>query len=227
MSILVDARGLDCPKPVVKTKEAFEQASGQSLLVMVSSAASRDNVVRFLKRSGAQIDRVEEQKGEFHIYTQAGPANDLSGQVITTEPSGSMKLKESMKSMAGFNPEDYSCTSPYQAGTSTTIFITRDRIGQGGDELGINLLNAFIATIKDLSVQPRTICFMNSGVKLTIKGAGTLAYLQELEEKGIELLVCGTCLNYFHLTGELGAGKISNMYDISEAMLTSTKVITI
>jgi selenium metabolism protein YedF len=212
MIITVDARGLDCPKPVVKTKEAFEQGSGQPLLVMVSSATSRDNVIRFLKRSGAQIERVEEQGGEFHIYTQGTSA----------------------KPMVELMPEDYSCTSQpagsgttQPAGSGTTIFITKDCIGLGSDELGTNLLRAFIATIKDLSVQPRTICFMNSGVKLAVNGAGTLVYLRQLEAKGMELLVCGTCLSYFNLTQELGAGKISNMYDISEAMLKSTKVITI
>jgi len=225
MIITVDARGLDCPKPVVKTKEAFEQASGQPLLVVVNSTTSRDNVTRFLKRSGAQIDRVEEHGGEFHIYTQGTSAHDLTSRSATglTGPATPTGPAEPTVEL---NPEDYSCASQ-PSGSGTTVFITRDRIGSGSDELGTNLLRAFIATIKDLSVQPRTICFMNSGVKLAVKRAGTLHYLQELEAKGIDLLVCGTCLSYFNLTQDLGAGKISNMYDISEAMLKSTKVITI
>ena len=111
--------------------------------------------------------------------------------------------------------------------SGTTVFINKDRIGHGSDELGHNLIKAFIATIKDLSVQPRTICFMNSGVKLTVNGTDTVPYLKDLEEKGVELLVCGTCLNYFNIKEQLGAGKISNMYDISETMLKSSKVITI
>jgi len=222
MIITVDARGLDCPKPVVKTKEAFERASGRPLLVMVSNATSRDNVIRFLKRSGAQIDRVEEQGSEFHIYTQ-DTSRELTESIEPTEPIESI---EPIEPTVELNPEDYSCASQ-PAGTGTTLFITKDRIGLGSDELGTNLLRAFIATIKDLSVQPRTICFMNSGVKLAVTGAQTLVYLQELETKGMDLLVCGTCLSYFNLTQELGAGKISNMYDISEVMLKSTKVITI
>ena len=68
---------------------------------------------------------------------------------------------------------------------------------------------------------------MNGGVTLAVEGAETLPYLKELEEKGVELLVCGTCLGYFNLKEQLGAGKVSNMYDISEAMLKSSKVITI
>lgn len=204
MTIKVDARGLPCPQPVIRTKEAFKQAKGSPLLIIVSTAESRDNVMRFLAYSGVEIDKIDEKAGEFHIYTK--------------EISGTTK--------AELKPEDYICTTQ-QTGIGTTIFINKDRIGHGSEELGNNLIKAFIATIKELSVQPRSICFMNSGVKLTIKGAETLPYLKELEEKGIEILVCGTCLGYFNLKEQLGVGKISNMYDISETMLKSSKVITI
>jgi selenium metabolism protein YedF len=204
MSIEIDARGLPCPQPVIKTKEAYAKAKGDTLVIIVSAIESRDNVERFLKHSGAEIDRIEEKGGEFYIYT-----------------------KEIRKSgTADINPEEYVCT-PQQTGTGTTVFINKDRIGHGSDELGNNLVRAFIATIKDLSVQPKAICFMNSGVKLTVNGSETLPYLKELEEKGVELLVCGTCLGYFNLKEQLGAGRISNMYDISETMLKSSKVITI
>ena len=204
MSVEIDARGLPCPQPVIKTKDAFEKAKGESLLVIVSTEESRDNVIRFLKHSGAEIDRTEEKAGEFYVYT-----------------------KEIQNSRAAdVNLDEYVC-SPQQAGTGTTVFINKNRIGHGSDELGHNLMKAFIATIKDLSVQPRTICFMNSGVKLTINGTDTVPYLKDLEEKGVELLVCGTCLNYFNIKEQLSAGKISNMYDIAETMLKSSKVITI
>jgi selenium metabolism protein YedF len=204
MSIEIDVRGLPCPQPVIKTKEAYATAKGDTLVIIVSTVESRDNVVRFLKHSGAEIDRIDEKQGEFYIYTKE------------IRKTGTADIKS----------EEYVCT-PQQAGIGTTVFINKDRIGHGSDELGNNLLRAFIATIKDLSVQPRAICFMNGGVKLTVKGSETLPYLKELEEKGVELLVCGTCLGYFNLKEQLGAGRISNMYDISETMLKSSKVITI
>jgi len=204
MSIEIDARGLPCPQPVIKTKEAYAKGKGETLVIIVSTVESRDNVARFLKHSGAEIERIEEKPGEFYIYTKEIPE------------TGTADIK----------PEEYVCT-PQQGGTGTTVFINKDRVGHGSDELGINLVRAFIATIKDLSVQPKAICFMNGGVKLTVKGSETLPYLKELEEKGVELLVCGTCLGYFNLKEQLGAGRISNMYDISETMLKSSKVITI
>jgi selenium metabolism protein YedF len=204
MAKVVDARGLPCPQPVIKTKEAVEQKKGESLLVIINSAESRDNVERFLRHSGVEIEKIEEKAGDFYIHTKV-----ISE---TVQPATDSYLT--------------TCT-PQPAGTGTTVFINKDRIGHGSDELGSNLIKAFIATIKDLSVQPKTICFMNSGVKLTIIGAESLTYLKELEDKGVELLVCGTCLGYFKLKEQLGVGRISNMYDMSETMLKSSKVITI
>ena len=204
MAIVVDARGLPCPQPVIKTKEALEQSKGEPLQVIISSQESRDNVVRFLAHSGVEIDRVEEKSGEFCV--------------LTKKSEGTTKLAV---------PEEVVSCDSQLTGIGTTVFINKDRIGHGSDELGSTLIKAYIATIKELSVQPKTICFMNSGVKLTIRGSETLPYLKELEERGIEILVCGTCLNYFNLKEHLGVGRISNMYDISETMLKSSKVITI
>jgi len=204
MAIIVDARGLPCPQPVIKTKEALEQSKGEPLQVIISSQESRDNVIRLLTHSGVEIERVEEKAGEFYVLTKKS-----EGKVQVAAPQ-----------------EVVSC-DPQSIGIGTTIFINKDRIGHGSDELGSTLIKAYIATIKELSVQPKTICFMNSGVKLTIRGSETLPYLKELEERGIELLVCGTCLNYLNLKEQLGVGRISNMYDISETMLKSSKVITI
>jgi selenium metabolism protein YedF len=204
MDVKVDARRLPCPQPVLKTKDALEQAPGLPLQIIVDNEASRDNVLRFLRNAGVTIDTVEQRGGDYYISTKETPI------AISTE----------LKS------EEFPCTPP-QVGAGTAIFINKDRIGHGSDELGTNLMKAFIATIKDLSVQPKSICFMNSGVRLAVRGAETLPYLKVLEEKGIELLVCGTCLGYFNLKEEIGVGRISNMYDISETMLKSSKVITL
>ncbi|MCG2721962.1 MAG: sulfurtransferase-like selenium metabolism protein YedF [Thermodesulfovibrionales bacterium] len=203
MAYQIDARGLPCPQPVLKTKEALEQAKGSSLVVIIDNEASRDNVIRFLENSGVTVEKVETRGNDFFVHTK--------------ETAGSVS--------SGIKPEDHPCAVPSGAGSA--LFINKDRIGHGSDELGTNLMKAFITTIKDLSVQPKTICFMNSGVKLTVKEAATLPYLKELEEKGIEMLVCGTCLSYFNLKEQIGVGKISNMYDISETMLKSSKVITL
>lgn len=204
MAKVVDARGLPCPQPVLKTKDAVEQFRGDVLIIIVNSKESSDNVQRFLSHSGVLIEKIDEKEGDFYIHTREISSGVRAASVSETTVCPTLPV-----------------------GTGTTIFINKDRIGHGSDELGTNLMKAFIATIKDLSVQPKNICFMNSGVKLTIKDAATLPYLKELEEKGIEMLVCGTCLGYFNIKEQMGVGRISNMYDISETMLKSSKVITL
>lgn len=203
MSIEVNARDLPCPQPVIKTKEALEKAQGEELKIIVSTNESKDNVIRFLSHSGIDINKIEEINGAYYIITKK------INKIITEEKQ-----------------DEYICPTS-QINYGTTIFINKDRIGHGNDELGKNLIKAFIATIKDLSVQPKNICFMNSGVKLTTDGAETVPYLKYLEEKGIDILVCGTCLSFYNIKDKLAVGKISNMYDISETMLKSSKVITI
>ena len=202
MSKTIDARGLPCPQPVLKTKEAVERMKGESLIIIVNNRESSDNVQRFLSHTGVGIAKIDEKDGDFYIHTLEIGAGVQAASVSET-----------------------TVCAPAPAGTA--IFINKDRIGHGSDELGTNLMKAFIATIKDLSVQPKTICFMNSGVTLATEGAPTVPYLKELEERGIELLVCGTCLSYFNLKERLAVGRISNMYDISETMLKSSKVITV
>ena len=87
------------------------------------------------------------------------------------------------------------------------------------------LMKAFVHTLASSDSAPEKILFYNSGVKLAAKGSDVLDDLAVLEEKGSELLVCGTCLNFYKLTEELKAGKVSNMYDILESMKNAGAII--
>jgi hypothetical protein len=62
-------------------------------------------------------------------------------------------------------------------------------------------------------------------VKLAIEGSPVLESLDKLEREGVNLLVCGTCLNYFEVKDKLKRGKVSNMYEITEQMMKAEKVI--
>ncbi|GAF89966.1 unnamed protein product, partial [marine sediment metagenome] len=69
------------------------------------------------------------------------------------------------------------------------------------------------------------IIFMNSGVKLTVSDSSVLEDLQALTNEGVEIFVCGTCLNYFDLTDKIAVGEISNAYTIAETMLQAGKTV--
>ncbi len=103
--------------------------------------------------------------------------------------------------------------------------LSHDRMGRGDDELGYVLIKAFLHTLPDLENLPDTLILYNTGVKLAVSDSDTVGDLKKLEELGVEILVCGTCTNFFGITEKIGAGKISNMYDIAGAMASSGRLV--
>jgi selenium metabolism protein YedF len=98
-------------------------------------------------------------------------------------------------------------------------------MGKGNDELGTVLMKSFIHTLTESEKLPATMIFYNTGVKLAVKGSDVIDDLKKLEEKGIEILVCGTCANFFKIKDDIAAGVISNMYDIAGRMMSSGRLL--
>jgi selenium metabolism protein YedF len=107
------------------------------------------------------------------------------------------------------------------------VFLNKDKIGHGEDELGKMLMKAFLANVLAVEPLPTHIAFMNSGVKLAVRGSEVLDTLKEMEKKKVNLLVCGTCLNYFEVKDKLGVGKVSNQSEIVKTFTAASKVITV
>ena len=107
------------------------------------------------------------------------------------------------------------------------LFVGKDFIGDGSDELGTSLMTMFFYTLAESNDAPRYILFMNSGVKLPVENDQVVEHPKALQEKGSEILVCGTCLKFFGIADNLKIGTVSNMYDISERMHLADKVITL
>ncbi len=194
MKQVIDARGKACPQPVLMTKKALEEMDEGKVTVVVDSAISKDNVVRFATNQGCEI-HVEEKGEEFHIHVTKGTPGDQQ-------------------------PDDSSTSS-----TNITIYVHSDRMGQGDDTLGKILITGFIKTIKDVDPKPTRMIFVNSGIFLTTEGSEVIDALKELEEMGIEILSCGTCLDFFDRKEKLKVGLASNMFDITSALMQSDKVI--
>ena len=107
------------------------------------------------------------------------------------------------------------------------LFVGKDFIGDGSEELGNSLMTMFFYTLAESNDAPGYILFMNSGVKLPVENDQVVEHLKTLQEKGSEILVCGTCLKFFNIADNLKIGAVSNMYDISERMHMADKVITL
>ena len=109
----------------------------------------------------------------------------------------------------------------------TVVCITTDKFGVGEDELGAILMNAFLNTLWDYEPRPATLLFINSGVMLTTEGSEVLESLNLLEQEGVEVFSCGTCLEYYGIKDKLRVGKVTNMYETVAALMTADKVINI
>lgn len=88
-------------------------------------------------------------------------------------------------------------------------------------------MRGFLYTLSEMERPPKTLVFMNAGVRLAAEREDTIELLQKLQTRGVELLVCGTCLDYLHLKESLRAGRVSNLYEIAERFLASGDVVTV
>jgi len=107
----------------------------------------------------------------------------------------------------------------------TMIFFGAEGIGVGDDALGVVLMRGAMKTLGSLDPLPEACLFMNAGVRLCCQGSNALDALRDLEARGVELLCCGTCLDWFHLKDELAVGRVSNMLEILSRQNAAERVI--
>ena len=108
------------------------------------------------------------------------------------------------------------------------LFIGSDVVGGGEDyQLGSLLMQTFLHTISGHRIKPETVLLMNNGVKLVTHDSLALGELKQLENQGVEILACGTCLSRFQLTDKVAVGQVSNMADITDTMLKAARVISV
>lgn len=106
-----------------------------------------------------------------------------------------------------------------------TILFGSDCMGEGSEELGKILMKGFVYTLTEYTPYPKALLFVNSGVKLTTEGSDVIDYLRQLESEGVEILSCGTCLDYYNLKNKLMVGGVTNMYTIVDKMNNAKNTI--
>jgi selenium metabolism protein YedF len=114
-----------------------------------------------------------------------------------------------------------------QVEVTPTVFVSSKRFGRGYDELGEILMKSFLYSLTQMQEPPSAVVFANSGVELAVEGSESLETLKELVDRGVELIVCGTCLDYLKLGDRLAVGEVSNMQEIAETLAASPKVIAV
>lgn len=197
----VDARGMACPKPLILAKKALNGLeTGGSVQLLVDNGTSKQNVERFCKDNGVEVTAVR------------------SGGVFT------MTMKKLKKEPVAAD-EKTDC-APEPVKKPHVVVFRSDIMGNGPAELGAVLMKAFVNTIKEIMPLPSHLVFYNTGVNLVVEGSALIGPLSELEARGIKILACGTCLDYFNLKSKLKVGAVSNMFTILETITNAGHVVT-
>lgn len=185
----VDTRGMACPKPVICTKKALEENRGTIITSIVDNETARENILKFARSLSLETD-VMEREGIWYI--------DLYQNLI--DPS-----KEPLPEK---KPEVL----------DLVILVGTPHLGDGDRELGDILMRGYMYTLSETMPYPKAILFVNSGVRLTLEDSPVLENLRKLESEGVQILSCGTCLDYYKVKDKLSVGGVGNMYAIVELM---------
>jgi len=192
----VDARGLDCPKPVIETIKVMDGGAAEIIVIVDNDTASK-NVSLLAKKRGYAF---AEEKREDGIYINLKTDGEKTGE-----------KKASNKKETG----------------EWVLLMASEHMGTGSDELGKILIKGYFYALTETKPLPKAVLFLNGGIRLALKGSAVIKELTILQEKGVEMLVCGTCLDYFGEKDNLELGIVSNMYDIVEKMNESHKVVRV
>jgi len=111
--------------------------------------------------------------------------------------------------------------------SNTIILITREGMGSADITLQHKLLDTYLKLLIENNLLPAAICFYTDGVKLVVEGSQHLERLTQIEQTGVRLIICATCLNYFGLSEKVRVGIVGGMPDILEAESKANKVITL
>ena len=217
--ITVNAMGDIFPIPVVKTKKALGELTGpDEIEVLVDNETAVKNVTKMAKSSGAAA--VSEQLGEKQYRV-----------LITVDEEAAARLGASGKAQAKSKNTADAVDAAQQSAAGcptcigTVVAVGADRMGEGSEELGHILMKSFIFAVTQLDDLPDKMLFYNGGAKLTVEGSECLEDLKNLEEQGVEIMTCGTCLDYYGIKDKLAIGSVTNMYSIVETLQGAMSVI--
>jgi selenium metabolism protein YedF len=197
MPRIIDARGLACPQPVLLARKGT--AESDRIIVIVDNETALHNVARMSENAECLVKVEKREDGIYlDIVRGEGPISETAVDVPAATASGPLVLT-----------------------------VPGEFMGRGDEVLGSILIRAFFHTLGEVEPVPATIIFLNSGVKLTVEGSPVLEDLRALSDRGIQLLVCGTCLGHYELKDKVAVGLISNMYDIAETLLGAGKNVSL
>lgn len=200
----LDERGQQCPKPVIDTKKALESCSpGEVVEVLVDNEIAVQNLSKMAGSKGLQAVSEKISDNEFLVKIDTG---------------------NGVQASSGDEAEDISC-QPDSRRKGMVVVLASNLMGHGEQELGKLLMKGFVYALTQQDTLPETVLLYNSGAYLSSEGSDNLEDLKALEAQGVEILTCGTCLNYYGLGEKLQVGSVTNMYEIVERMTAASLLV--
>ena len=203
---IVDARGLACPLPVVNAKKAAEELhTGDVLTVLVDNEIAVQNLQKFAKQKG--FSATGEKKAEKEFEVTINVVSDAAVQAVAEEAE-----------------EEIVCAVDSRK-NGMVVVLSANVMGTGDEKLGTSLMKAFVFAVTKQDQLPETIVCYNTGAYLTCEGADTLEDMKALEAEGVNILTCGTCLDFYGIKDKLAVGTVTNMYEIVEVMEKAKHIV--
>jgi tRNA 2-thiouridine synthesizing protein A len=193
----VDTRGRACPEPVVLTKKGLDETAEGEILVLADGENARDNIVRFAQSQGCEVT-VAEDRGCYRIgITKKAGSKPAAEPYVAVCPSSDKEI---------------------------VYLFDSDYVGSNR-ELGKVLLNGFMNAALSLPHKNCTVILISNAVKLAVRGSYALDVLNNLQQQGVGILICGTCLDFFKIRDEVAIGTVSNALEIMQCMTAAASTI--
>ena len=200
MSKIVDARGKLCPQPLIMTRAGIRDAAvGEMIEVYTDNDMACVNIVNYLSELGIAPDVAE-----------CGGYRIMSFENTGVAPAGG----------------DISCPTEANVKNGCSVVVLKsDVMGEGDPDLGALLLRSYLNTLVAMDVLPRYIVAYNGGVRCALRGSDSALALSQLGDKGVKVILCGTCVDFYGIKDDIAAGEIGNMLRIAEILAGASTVI--
>ena len=242
--MFIDAKGKPCPQPVILAMRALGGLKdGDTLQVQVDNEAAVENLKRMAQKNGAAVQvKADGANWTVEIVPAdsvsgadggAGSADAVDGGASSADAaqagqSAGKQAGQAALTQAGQSAEEQArqiCAMPARG--PVVVAVGSAEMGNGDPRLGRILMKSFLYSLTQLEELPQTVLFFNGGVRMTTEGSESLEDLKALESQGVEILSCGTCLDFYGLKDKLLVGGITNMYVIAQTMAGAGNVVKI
>lgn len=221
--ITINAMGDTCPIPVVKTKKALEKLEKPDTVeTLVDNEIAVENLKKMASQMGFAVSDSKISDSGYSVKITVDDIDKINDNKMsaTNDKKISVAKANSIKTGA-----DEMLFCNIKNSGEKVVVIKSEFMGEGDSELGKVLIKGFIYALSQQDELPQTMLFYNGGAKITSEGSETIEDLKALEEKGVKIFTCGTCLNYYGLTEKLCVGEATNMYEITKKMMEASLIV--